>query len=248
MKAIDHERDRRQSNYSDNSIKIEVLRSLTNHNQNNNLNIEVKKQSLIDCNNHKENNTEIESQLDSKVNNIDKESKESTVKSSKYETPPQNLNKENIKDNDDNEVFYSTKKSLTVEKKYSYKFRLTPMRTLQHNGITPLRETRISTNKKKKFRNLSKQVSDNEELVFDMNELVEALPTHSELISQPLINDNQNETTIKGQQNDKINETHEENGVNGIMTYFLLSSTLFLKYYLIKRLLSNYRKYDFSSF
>jgi hypothetical protein len=179
----------------------------------------------------------IESQLNSKVDNIDKESKQSSVKPlSKYETPPQNLNKENIKekDNDDNDVFYSTKKSLTISKKSSYKFRVTPMRTLQQNG-TPLRETRISTNKKKKLRNLSKHVSTNEELVFDMDELVEALPTHSELISQPLINDNQNETTIKAQQNDKINETHEENGVNGIMTYFLLSFTLFSKHILFNQ-------------
>jgi hypothetical protein len=68
-----------------------------------------------------------------------------------------------------------------------------------------------------------------------MDELVEALPTHSELISQPLINDNQNETTIKAQQNDKINETREENGVNGIMTYFLLSFTLFSKHILFNQ-------------
>ncbi len=228
MKAIDHERDRRQTN---NSIEIEVFRSLNNDNQNNNFNIELNKQSFIDCDIYNENNIEIEFQLDSKVDNIEKESKQSSVKLlSEYETPPQNLNKENIKDedngdNDDNDVFYSTKKSFTVEKKYSYKFRVTPMRTLQHNGITPLRETRISTNKKKKYRNLSKIVSANEQLVFDMNELVEALPTHSELTSQPLINDNENETTIKDQQNDKINETHEENGVNGIMTYFILSFT-----------------------
>ncbi len=234
FKDIDHERDRRQSNYNNNSIKIEVFRTLINDNQNNNLNIELKKQSLIDCNNYNENNIEIESGLDSKVNKVDKES---SVKSSEYLTPPQNLNKENIKDkdNEDNEVFYSTKKSFTVEKKYSYQFRLTPMRTLQHNGTTPLRETRISTNKKKKYKNLSKQVSPNQELFFDMNELVEALPSHSELISQPLINDNQNETTIEGQQNDKINETHQENGVNGIMTYFLLSFTLFLKHILFNQ-------------
>jgi hypothetical protein len=229
LKAIDHETDRRQTNCSHNSIKIQVFRSLNNENQNNNFNIELKKQSSIDCNIYnEENNIEIESQLDSKVDNIDKESKESSDKLlSEYETPPQNLNKENAKDenNDDNDVFYSTKKSFTSEKKYSYKFRMTPMRTLQHNGITPLRETRISTNKKKKYRNLSKQVSANEELIFDMNELVEALPTHSELTSQPLINDKENETTIKDQQNDKINETHEEKGVNGIMTYFILSFT-----------------------
>jgi hypothetical protein len=224
LKASDHDKDRRQSHHS---IEIEVSRSLNNDNQNNNFNIELKEQSLIDCIVYNEEN-KIESQLDSKVDNIDKESKQSSDKLlSEYETPPQNLNKENIKDedNDDNDVFYSTKKSFTVEKKYSYKFRITPMRTLHHNGITPLRETRISTNKKKKYRNVSKQISANEELIFDMNELVEALPTHSELTSQPLTSDNENETTIKDQQNDKINETHEENGGNGIMTCFILSFT-----------------------
>lgn len=114
-----------------------------------------------------------------------------------YETPPQN--KENAEE--DNEVFYSSKKYLSVER--SYKLRLTPMRTLQYNGSTPLRESRISSKKKKKkkskidFLPIQTEETQSEESVFALNKLMESLP--HELTSEVKQSDKQ--TPIEQQSN-----------------------------------------------
>ncbi|CAG2165132.1 unnamed protein product [Oppiella nova] len=91
----------------------------------------------------------------------------------RYETPPQN--KENLED--DEELFYSTKKYLSVEKRISYKLRSTPMRTLQYNGATPLRESRISSKKR-----YTKSKTPKDEDIFKMDELAESLPTETAVV------------------------------------------------------------------
>ena len=117
----------------------------------------------------------------SQINSL-KNSVNDAIDDYKYETPPQN--KENIEE-DDNEVFYSTKKYLSVEKKKSYKLRSTPMRTLQHNGSTPLRETRISGSKKKRsIKTKTEMVPLREESVFAMERLLQSLPDETQVVSQ----------------------------------------------------------------
>lgn len=181
--TIDHEKDRRQSSYTNKSFKTEELKMNDNKEEES----IVEKQSLIDENNDNQNSPQTNCEL--KI-------------VSEYKTP-QNINKENAEESDESDVFYSTKKSLT-NKKCLYNLRATPMRTLQYNGITPLRETRISSSKQKKNR--KSKVLAKEELVFDMNDMIESLPNESDC----------NETQIETQ-NETQNETMDERKTQNIV-------------------------------